>query len=162
MGYSVRTKRRKVLDYLHRRRRGRELELQVRDGAVVVHGGMYSGEAVNYALGFRPKEFNDVIRELRDEGYIAAVLTETGLISSYDVWTIRHLTDKGLREIEELPAQSLELVQRLDLAIQQIQQDPRLGEAQKRRAINWLREGTTIAGTLPVDAIKAILVGAVL
>ena len=89
-------------------------------------------------------------------------MAETGLISSYDVWTIRHLTDKGLREIGELPDPPLELMQRLDLAIQQIQQDPRLGEPQKRRAINWLREGTTIAGTLPVDAIKAILVGAVL
>jgi hypothetical protein len=123
---------------------------------------MYSGEAVNYALGFRPKEFNDAIRELRDEGYIAAVLVETGLITSYDVWTIRHLTDKGLREIGELPDPPLELMQRLDLAIQQIQQDPRLSEPQKRQAINWLQEGTTIAETLPIDAIKTILVGAIL
>ena len=44
------------------------MELQVRDGAVVVHRGMDSGEAVNYVLGFRPKEFNDVTRELREEG----------------------------------------------------------------------------------------------
>jgi hypothetical protein len=124
---------------------------------------MGSGEVVNYELGFGPRQFENFLRELRDEGYIAAELKEPGLLfGSYNIWTIRHLTDKGLREIGELPDPHFELMQRLDLAIQQIQQDPRLSERQKRQAVNWLQEGTVIARTLTIDAIKAILIGAIL
>jgi hypothetical protein len=75
---------------------------------------------------------------------------------------ISYLTDLALREIEELPDPHTELMQRLDLAILQIQQDSRLSAPQKRQAINWLQEGTVLARTLSIDAIKAILVGAIL
>ena len=162
MEYPVQTQRRKVLEYLHRRRRGKELKLEVRDRRVEVFGSMGSGEVVNYELGFGPRQFDNFLRELRDEGYIAAELKEPGLFfGSYNIWTIRHLTDKGLREIGELPDPHFELMQRLDLAIQQIQQDPRLSETQKQQTINWLEEGKIVARTLTLDAIKAILAGAI-
>jgi hypothetical protein len=56
----------------------------------------------------------------------------------------------------------LQLIQSLDLAILQIQQDPRLSQSQKQQTINWLEEGKIVARTLTIDAIKAILAGAIL
>jgi hypothetical protein len=74
---------------------------------------------------------------------------------------ISHLTDSALREIGELPDPHADLMQRLDVAILQIQQDQRLNETQKRQTISWLEEGKIVARTLTIDAIKAILAGAV-
>jgi hypothetical protein len=68
------------------------------------------------------------------------------------VW---HLTDAGLREIGQLPDPHAELMQRLDLAILQIQQDTRLSEPQKQQTINWLEEGKIVARTLTIEAIIA-------
>jgi hypothetical protein len=67
-----------------------------------------------------------------------------------------------MREIGELPDPHAELMQRLDLAILQIQQDQRLSEAQKRQTISWLEEGKIVARTLTIDALKAMLAGTIL
>jgi hypothetical protein len=48
------------------------------------------------------------------------------------------------------------------LSEEAIKHDYRLTDAEKRQKINWLQEGTIIARTLSIDAIKAIIAGAIL
>jgi hypothetical protein len=151
MEYPVQTQRRKLLEYLQRRR-GEEVVVSLTDT---------EGKE---ELGLGRREYLSLIRELRDEGYIAArYVQDTGVFGfgSFYGWRITHLTDKGLRELGELPDPHFELMQRLDLAIQQIQHDPRLSEPQKQQTINWLEEGKLVARALTIDAIKAILAGAI-
>jgi hypothetical protein len=124
-----------------------------------------TGESIASRLGLSAPECVNLLETLESAGYIEMItfpIRNWKRVPRLEPHRISHLTDKGLREIGELPDPHYELMQRLDLAIQQIQQDPRLSEPQKRQAINWLQEGTTIARTLTIDAIKAILVGAIL
>ena len=135
----------------------------VKSGKVIGQGRKRHKEVVNEQLGLRPYEFHGLIRELTSEGYLRASLAHS-LGNEY--WMIYHLTDAGLREIGELPDPHTELLQqlmeRLDLAIEQIHQDQRLSEPQKQQSINWLEEGKIVARTLTIDAIKAIIAGAIL
>jgi hypothetical protein len=165
MEYPVQTERRKVLEYLYRKlieahAKGHTVfPLKATSNKVVTYGWKPK-EVIHERRGLSVSELASIIRALLDEGYITAHLA-VGPFGG-EKYSIRHLTDLGLREIGELPDPHAELMQRLDLAILQIKQDQRLSEPQKQQTINWLEEGKIVARTLTIDAIKVILAGAIL
>jgi hypothetical protein len=178
MEYPVQVRRRKMLEYLyktldqrHRAPRNAHEVLNPGLSLRIEHYGAMLDEGTSpqqylaqqlsdqVGLNLHAAEIRHLIEVLHGEEYIAADYRQSLLSDAR--YYIKYLTDKGLREIGQLPDPHAELMQRLDLAIQQIQQDPRLSAHQKRQAINWLQEGTTIARTLTIDAIKVILAGVI-
>ena len=166
MAYPAQAKRRKVLEYLYRKLNEMRANSKSRTWIIlkkkingdVILKDLKPKEVVNERLGLSGGELKSIITELRSEGFLRA--KEDRAFGSN--WWIYHLTDAGLREIGELSDPQAELMQRLDLAIVQIQLDQRLSETQKRQTINWLEEGKLVARTLTIDAIKAIVAGAIL
>jgi hypothetical protein len=112
-------------------------------------------EVVSRQLGLSDADALGLLRELIQGGYVNARYENQRWPTSPPIYTVWHLTDAGLREIGQLPDPHAELMQRLDLAILQIQQDTRLSEPQKQQTINWLEEGKIVARTLTIEAIIA-------
>jgi hypothetical protein len=123
-----------------------------------------TGVSIPRLLGLSAPECASLLGQLHDQEYIALALPE----DAEDEWQERdpfrlyYLTDKGLREIGELPDPQAQLIQGFEAAIEAIKYDRSLTDREKRQKINWLQEGTVIARTLSMEAIKAILAGAFL
>jgi hypothetical protein len=123
------------------------------------------------ALGLRPAEFAIRLARLEHSGYVRLVWPtyedhrhrrrpyppETA-----PVVQVTFVTEAGLVVIGELPDPQAQLISGFEAAIEAIKYDRSLTDREKRQKINWLQEGTVIARTLSMDAIKAILAGAIL
>jgi hypothetical protein len=69
---------------------------------------------------------------------------------------VEYLTEKGLREIGELPDPREELLLGLEAAIASLGEDPRLSEEEKRQKIDWLQQIVDAGRDLTVEGIKAL------
>jgi hypothetical protein len=115
-----------------------------------------TGEDILSKLDLSANEFLKTLDRLRNAGYIEAPIKK---YPSYDIYTFYYVTEVGLRALGMLPDPQAQFIQGLQAAIEAIKQDDRLTEEEKQREINWLQEGTVVARTLTIDAIKAIVSG---
>ena len=132
-------------------------------------------EEISRELGVLPAEFALRLERLEQSRYVSLTgQPYTGEQQRYlnypmykppsssDYVNVDFVTEAGLIVIGELPDPQAQLIRGFESAIEAIKHDYRLTEAEKRQKINWLQEGTIIARTLSMDAIKAILAGAIL
>lgn len=121
--------------------------------------GLYVGLAndnVAELLGMSGGEAVGLLRRLSADGYVRV---DFGRHSSFGRARVESLTDKGLREIGELPDPQERFLLGLEAAIRAIREDESIPGPERSRRIDVLEEAKQIGRPLAVDIIKAMFRG---
>ncbi len=166
MKYPELDKQRRMLEILHRllseeRERGNiSLRLVLNPWGGLSVWGSDDGTNVAEDLGISGAEAVGLFRRLDADGFIHANYGGKGY--SREMLTlvfVDSLTEKGLREIEELPDPEERLVLGLEAAIRAIREDESLPGPERSRRIDVLEEAKQIGRPLAVNIIKAMFRG---
>jgi DNA-binding MarR family transcriptional regulator len=161
-------KQRRMLEILHRllseeRERGElslRLVLSPWGGGGIPVRGRADAKDVAKELGVSGPEAVGLFRRLVADGFIHADYGDKGYRrGTFTLVLVDSLTEKGLREIEELPPAEERLMLGLEAAIRAIREDGSMAQVEKRRRIDVLEEAKQIGRPLAVEIIKAIFHG---
>ncbi len=121
--------------------------------------GLYVGPANDSVADLLGMSGGETVGLLRRLGYDGYVRVDFGRSRSFGRARVESLTDKGMREIGELPDPQERFLLGLEAAIRAIREDESIPGPGRSRRIDVLEEAKQIGRPLAVDIIKAMFRG---